>query len=338
MTESSDARKIVAELMAPGRGILAADESVKTMAKRFAPIATPNTPERRQDFRELLFTAPDIEQYVSGVILHDTTIRQTTDGGMPFADLLSSRGIVPGIKVDKGLVPLEHFPEETVTQGLDGLAERLAEYRLMGARFTKWRADFPISDTTPSAPCVRMDTLFLARFAALTQAADMVPIVEPEVLLHGEHSIERAAEVTKEVLTALFAALTEYRVDLGGTILKTSMVLAGDAHQKQSSPEEVADATLRVLRDVVPKELAGVVFLSGGQTPKQATENLQAMGRQGGQPWPLTFSYSRAIEEPVLATWKGEEANREAAQAALLKRLELNAAARAGKYDPAAEA
>lgn len=332
---NTDALQTIARaLLARGKGILAADESDGTMDKRLTAINAATTPEGRRTYRELLFTAPGIEPYLSGVILYDATIRNATRDGMPFPDLLTSRGIIPGIKVDRGLEPLPNFPEETVTDGLDGLADRLAEYRRLGARFTKWRAAFAIGEGLPSATCIEANVASLARYAALAQEHTMVPIVEPEVLYHGDHDLADAEAATTAVLQELFATLVRYRVDLSGVILKSSMVLAGDQCKRQSTPEEVADATIRTLRASVPKEVPGIVFLSGGQTPTQATENLQAIARCGAQPWALTFSYSRALEEPVLAAWRGQAENVPAAQAALLQRLTLNAAASLGTYDP----
>ncbi len=336
--KSENLRAIVLRLLVKGKGILAADESVRTMNSRLESAGALTTPEMRREFRELLFTALDIERYLSGVILFDETLRSSTEWGAPFADLLTARGIIPGIKVDKGTVPLEGFPNEMVTEGLDGLAGRLAEYYTLGARFTKWRAVFSIGEGLPSEQCLRANALTLARFASLSQAAGMAPIVEPEALFHGSHSIAEAAEATIRVLSGVCAALVDFHVDFGGVVVKSSMVLAGDGHREQSTPEEVADATLRAFRTAVPKEVPGIVLLSGGQTPRRATENLQAIARQGPQPWTITFSYSRALEEPVLAAWKGKRANREAAQAALVRRLGFNARAQTGEYDSSLEA
>lgn len=335
--KSNNMRAIVSALLQKRKGILAADESTGTMNTRLESVGAMTTPEMRREYRELLFTAPGIEEYLSGVILYDETIRNKTEAGVPFGDLLTARGIIPGIKVDKGTVPLEGFQGEVVTEGLDGLAARLKEYYELGARFTKWRAVVTIGTDLPTEQSITMNATMLARFASLSQEADMVPIVEPEVMLHGDHSLERAQEVTTSTLERLFATLTEYRIDLAGLILKSSMVLAGDRHKEQSSPEEVADATLRAFRAAVPKEVAGIVLLSGGQTPKRATENLQAIARQGAQSWPITFSYSRALEEPVLIAWKGTGANKEAAQQALLQRLMLNAKAQTGDYESSLE-
>ncbi len=333
MGQKENVASIVRALLAKGKGILAADESTTTMNKRLESVGAMTTLEMRHEYRELLFTAPGIEQYLSGVILYDESIKSKTSEGTPFADLLTARGIIPGIKVDKGTVPLEMFSGEVVTEGLDGLAEHLAEYYELGARFTKWRAVVSVDEGLPTDESLKMNAVMLARYAALSQAVGMVPIVEPEVMLHGDHSIVQAQEATTRTLQTLFATLTEYRVDLASLILKSSMVLAGDAYKEQSSPEEVADATLRTFNLCVPKEVPGIVLLSGGQTPKRATENLQEIARHGAQSWPITFSYSRALEEPVLTAWKGSAANKDVAQHALLHRLMLNAKAQMGDYE-----
>ena len=331
-------RTIVRALLTKGKGILAADESIVTMDKRLASVGALTTPEMRREYRQLLFTSPGIEEYLSGIILYDESIRSTTDDGVSFADLLTARGIIPGIKVDKGTIPLDGFPDEVVTEGLDGLTARLAEYYDFGARFSKWRAVVSIGAELPTEQCISINAVMLARYAALSQVAGLVPIVEPEVMLHGDHSIERAGEVTVQALQILFATLKEYRVDIGALILKSSMVLAGDGAKVQSSPEDVADATLRAYNLAVPKETGGIVLLSGGQTPTRATANLQAIARHGAQPWGITFSYSRALEEPVLTAWKGDTtANKDVAQRALLHRLMLNAKAQMGDYDFAME-
>lgn len=340
LVHMEDTKKLhahAAALLADGKGILAADESSGTMGKRLEAIGEENTEDNRRTYRQLLFTAPDIEQYLSGVILYDSTIRNATDEGVPFVDLLTARGIMPGIKVDMGTVPLEHFTGEVVTQGLDDLAKRFEEYYSLGARFAKWRAVITIGDETPTQQCLAVNAVMLARYASLAQAAGLVPIVEPEVIYEGTHSIERAQEVTTQTLKTVFATLSEYRVDLSAVVLKSSMVLAGSGFKTPSTPEEVADATLRTFADAVPHEVPGIVFLSGGQTPLQATKNLQAIAQQGKQPWKLTFSYSRAIEEPVLAAWKGKPENVAAAQKVLLHRLAMNAKAQAGEYEPALE-
>lgn len=333
MKDSESLYSVVGELMQSGKGILAADESDATAGKRLEMVQLPNKQEHRQEFRELLFTAPGIEEYISGVILYDSTLRESTRDGIPFADVLTARGIIPGIKVDTGTVPLEGFPGEVVSQGLDGLADRFHEYYTLGARFAKWRAVVTIGEGTPTNESIEANALILARYAAIAQEANIVPMVEPEVIFAGTHSIARAEEVTTRTTQLLFTALRKYRVDLRGLILKTSMVLAGDKYRDQSSAEEVADATLRTLRLSVPYETGGIVFLSGGQTPKRATENLNAIAKMGKQPWPISSSYSRALEEPVLVAWQGKPENVPEAQRALLYRAKMNGLAQQGKYD-----
>lgn len=335
--------KTVEHMMQSGKGILAADESDRTAGKRLKMVNLPNEPEHRKAFRELLFTAPGVEEYLSGVILYDSTIRGATSDGIPFPDVLAARGMVPGIKVDKGTRPLENFDEEVVTQGLDDLTERFEEYYTLGARFAKWRAVITIgpnaantartSESIPTDECIEANALMLTRYAAISQASGIVPMVEPEVIFAGDHSLARAEEVTTRTLQILFRTLQDYRVDLKGIILKTSMVLAGDTYKEQTSPEEVADATLRTLRLGVPYETGGIVFLSGGQSPKRATENLNAVAQMGVQPWPISSSFSRALEEPVLAAWQGKPENVERAQKALLHRAKMNGLAQQGKYD-----
>jgi fructose-bisphosphate aldolase, class I len=335
MKKNTKLYETVAALMAPGKGILAADESDATAGKRLAMVQLPNEPEHRQDFRELLFTAPGIEEYLSGVILYDSTLRSFTDDGVPFPDVLTAKGIVPGIKVDLGTADLHGFKGEVVSQGLDGLAERFAEYYDFGARFAKWRAVITIDDNdTPTDEALTMNAMMLTRYAQLAQAAGIVPMVEPEVIYAGDHSLERAEQVTTRTLQILFQTLMNYRVDLEGLILKSSMVLAGDMHPEQSSPEQIANATLRTFHMSVPHEVGGIVFLSGGQTPKRSTENLNAIAKLGEQPWPITFSFSRAIEEPVLMTWQGKPENIPEAQKMLLYVSQMNSLASQGKYDP----
>lgn len=322
--------------MAPGKGVLAADESDPTAGKRLAMVQLPNEPENRQDFRELLFTAPGIEEYLSGVIMYDSSIKNFTDDGVPFPDVLTAKGIVPGIKVDLGTDDLPGFKGEVVTKGLDTLAERFAEYYELGARFAKWRSVVTIDDEeTPTDAALTMNAIMLTRYAQLAQAAGIVPMVEPEVIFAGDHSITRAEQVTTRALQILFQTLQTYRVDLEGLILKSSMVLAGDMYPEQSSPEQIANATLRTFHMSVPYEVGGIVFLSGGQTPKRSTENLNAIAKLGEQPWPITFSYSRAIEEPVLMAWKGKPECVPDAQKMLLHVSKMNSLASLGKYDGA---
>lgn len=321
-----------------GKGILAADESTSTMNKRLAAIGVAEEPEMRRKYRQLLFTAPDIEQYLTGTIMYDSSVRNHTDDGTPFVDALIAKGVVPIIKVDKSTTEHTGFPDEVVTEGLDGLFERLEEYYELGARAAKWRAVFQISNTTPTDQNILFDCVTLARYAALCQKAGIVPMVEPEVLLTGPHSIVRSEEVTGNVVKKLFQVLEWYKVDLSGVILKTSMVLAGSEYEIESTPEEVAEATARMLAASVPKETAGVVFLSGGQSWQRATMNLNAFSKlEADLPWPTTFSFSRAIEEPILEAWKGKEENVAAAQKVMLHRLKMNALAEQGAYNPSLE-
>lgn len=322
----------VAALMADGKGILAADESDGTAGKRLDMVGLPNEPEHRQTFRELLFTAPGIEEYLSGVIMYDSSIKNQTKDGTPFTDVLMAKGILPGIKVDTGTRPLEGFKDEVVTQGLDNLADRFGVYYEMGARFAKWRAVITIGKNMPSQQCMEMNAIMMTRYAEMAQAANIVPIVEPEVIFAGEHTIEEAEIATTQTLQVLFSTLLRYKVDLQGVILKSSMVLAGQDNKEQSTAAEVANATIRTFKNSVPHSTGGIVFLSGGQTPKRATQNLQAIAELGEQPWPITYSYSRAIEEPFLTTWQGKEENAKQAQQVLLETVKQNSLAQQGKY------
>ncbi len=323
------------QLVAAGKGILAADESSPTIKKRFDSIDVESTEENRRDYRQLLFTTEGIEEFISGVILFDETIRQKTDDGTPLPELLVRRGIIPGIKVDQGKIDLTFFPGEKITEGLDRLGERLEEYRSLGARFTKWRAVITIiGDTIPSPVCIEANAAALARFAALSQKAGLTPIVEPEVLMDGKHTIERCEEVTLAALDAVFSRLREHRVVLEGTLLKPNMVLPGKECPRQSGPEDVAAATLRTFRPVVPAAVGGIVFLSGGQSPEEATANLDALNRAAPQPWELSFSFGRALQQPVLAAWRGKAENADTAQQALYRRARLNSLARRGEYSP----
>ncbi len=324
-------------MMAPGKGILAADESDSTAGKRLEMVHLPNNPENRQDFRELLFTAAGIEEYLSGVIMYDSSMRTATDSGVPFPDVLTAKGILPGIKVDLGTKDLDGFTGEVVTQGLDGLEERFMEYYDMGARFAKWRAVVTIDTNTPTDAALEINSIMLARYAQIAQRCGIVPMVEPEVIFAGDHNIERAEMVTTRTLQILFQTLMKYKVDLGGLILKSSMVLAGDMCREQSTPEEVANATLRTFHMSVPYDVGGIVFLSGGQSPRRSTENLNAIAKLGPQPWDITYSYSRAIEEPFLLAWQGKPENTEKAQQVLLHACKMNSLAQQGKYDVAAD-
>ena len=327
-----DLESTARSLVHPGKGILAADESSPTIEKRFKSVGVPSTEENRRAYREILFTTPGISEFIGGVILYDETIRQKAIDGTPFPEVLSRQGIVPGIKVDAGAKPLAGFPGETVTEGLDGLRGRLAEYGRLGARFAKWRAVIAIGDGIPTATGVDANAHALARYAALCQEAGLVPIVEPEVLMDGPHPIERCEEVTTAVLAAVFARLLAHRVVPEGTLLKPNMVLSGKECPRQAGSDEVAAATLRVLRRTVPSAIPGIVFLSGGQSAEQATERLSAMNAAGGSPWELSFSFGRALQDPVLAAWRGDPSNAEAARDAFYHRARMNGAARYGRY------
>jgi fructose-bisphosphate aldolase class I len=325
-------------LVAPGKGILAADESVGTISKRFAALGITSTAESRRAYRDVLFTAPDLASFISGAILYDETIRQGLPDGTPFPDVLHKSGILPGIKVDTGAKALAGAPGETITEGLDGLRERIAEYVGFGARFAKWRAVIRVGDGLPSRTCIATNAHALARYAALCQEGGLVPIVEPEVLMDGDHTIERCFEVTDQTLRAVFGELADQGVVLEEMVLKPNMVIAGKGASRQADVEEVAEATLRCLLRTVPAAVPGIAFLSGGQSPELATEHLNAMSGMGPLPWALTFSYGRALQDPSLAAWKGEAANVEAAQLALLHRARCNGAACSSTYSAAMEA
>jgi fructose-bisphosphate aldolase, class I len=319
-------------LVAPGKGILAADESSGTIKKRFTSIGVESTEEHRRAYRELLFTTEGAAEFISGVILYDETIRQRAADGTPLTEVLTGQGIICGIKVDKGTTALAGFEGEKVTEGLDGLRDRLAEYRELGARFTKWRAVITIGEGLPSAGCIAANAEALGRFAALSQEAGLVPIVEPEVLMDGDHTIERCDQATRDTLAATFAALRRHRVRLDGMLLKPNMVVSGSDCPTQAGVAEVAEATLACLRDHVPASVPGIVFLSGGQSDEAATAHLNAMNQLGGAPWQLSFSYGRALQAPALKAWKGDPANVAAAQRAFHHRARLNGAARSGGY------
>jgi fructose-bisphosphate aldolase class I len=330
---------VASAIVSHAKGVLAADESSPTIKKRFDSIDVESTEPTRRRYREILFTTEGIEQEIGGVILFDETIRQSTLDGVPFPKLLAERGIVPGIKVDRGARALACYPGEKVTEGLDGLRDRLVEYRELGAGFAKWRAVIEIDERdVPSPFGIRANAHALARYAALCQEEGLVPIVEPEVLMDGGHGIERCEAVTSRVLEAVFAELDAHRVLFEGMLLKPNMVIAGKQCFRQNSPEEVAEATIRCLSRYVPAAVPGIVFLSGGQKAEEATANLNAMNAMGRHPWEVSFSYGRALQAPVLAAWKGQESNVAAAQQALAKRARLNGLAREGKYSPAMEA
>ncbi len=325
----------IAALIASGKGLLAMDESVETCNKRFAELGIPQTEEARRNFREWIVTTPGLNESISGAILFDETIRQQTKDGIPFTEVLLKAGIIPGIKVDTGAKDMAGFADEKITEGLDGLRERLEEYLKLGARFAKWRAVITIGDTIPTIACIDANVNALARYAALCQEAGIVPVVEPEVLMDGNHTIERCAEVTEAVLRALFRQLYLEKIFLKAMLLKPNMVIAGKDAAIQNSIDEVAEATVECFLKSVPAAVPGIVFLSGGQSPQQASEHLNAMNKtfKSRLPWALTFSFSRAIEYPAIEIWHGQEANAAKAQKALYERAKYNSAARRGEYD-----
>jgi fructose-bisphosphate aldolase, class I len=332
-TLQSTAQALVAE----GKGILAADESTGTIKKRLDSIGVESTEDSRRDYRQLLFTTEGAEDYISGVILYDETIRQSTDDGTPFPKLLESKGIIPGIKVDAGAKPLALTDGETITEGLDGLRARLEEYRELGARFAKWRATYSIAPDKPSEYCVWTNAHALARYAALCQEAGLVPIVEPEVLQDGTHTIAESRVATGRVLQGVYTELHDQRVDFRGTLLKPNMVLSGYEASDRASVDDVAEVTLECFYKHVPAAVPGIVFLSGGQTDEDATAHLNAMNAKGPHPWQLSFSYGRALQAPALKAWAGKPENVEAAQRAYYHRAKMNGAARTGMYAPEME-
>lgn len=327
-----DLEATVAALSAKGKGILAADESTGTITKRFEALGIQSTEDTRRAYREMLVTTPHISDYVAGVILYEETLNQTTSTGALFPEMLKKHGIIPGIKVDKGLAIIPNTKDEQFTQGLDGLAERLAEYRKKGALFAKWRSVYAITANTPSALAIKTNAEGLASYAALCQAAGIVPIVEPEVLIDSDHTIERCAEVTEAVLHAVFNALHKHKVKLELMILKPSMVISGKKCATQATPEQVGKMTVDVLKRTVPAAVPTINFLSGGQSSELATANLQAMNALGNLPWNLSFSYARALQDNPMKIWHGESKNAKAAQEAFLKRAKLNSLASTGKY------
>jgi fructose-bisphosphate aldolase class I len=330
---TEDLESVALTLVADGKGILAADETVPTLTRRFDTLGIQSTELSRRTYREMLFTSPDAAEFISGVIMYDETIRQKSSTGAPLAEALAVQGILPGIKVDTGAKPLAGSPDETVTEGLDGLRDRLREYRGMDARFAKWRAVIHVTDALPSSACVSANAHALARYARLCQEQELVPIVEPEVLMDGSHTIKRCEEVTGIVLHAVFHALFQQGVALEGMLLKPNMVLAGKGCPRQASVEEVATATLRCLRRHVPAAVPGIVFLSGGQSARLATAHLNAINRlPGPKPWKISFSYGRALQDPALEAWHGRDENLAAGQKALYRRARSNGAASVGKY------
>jgi fructose-bisphosphate aldolase class I len=332
MNPSEELQTTLAKLVRPGRGILAADESLPTIAKRFQPLGIANTEENRRAYRSLLCTTTGAEEFISGVILFEETLGQRADDGTPLAEVLARRGIVPGIKVDKGTTPLVNAPGDLITVGLDGLPERLKGYKTQGARFAKWREVYSISDRNPTPLGIEANAETLAAYAAICQAEGVVPIVEPEVLIDGDHTMERCDEVTGEVLHAVFNALHRHQVILEYMVLKPSMVVPGKDRPK-ATPQQVAAATIKLLRRAVPAAVAGICFLSGGQGPEEATANLNAMNVQfPDAPWPLSFSFGRALQDPVIQAWGGRTENHLAAQQAFLRRARMNGLARSGRW------
>jgi fructose-bisphosphate aldolase class I len=335
-----DLAEVARALVAPGKGILAADESTSTIKRRFDAIGVENTEDNRRAYREMLFRTPRMAEYISGVILYDETIRQKAADGTPLVKILKDQGIHPGIKVDLGAKPLANSPGETVTEGLDGLRERLIEYRGMGAVFSKWRAVITIGDGIPTSYCIETNAHALARYASLSQEQDIVPIVEPEVLMDGTHSIERCFEVTLETLRQVFRELARQRVSPYGMLLKPNMVLSGKDSPKRAPAEEVAEYTVECFREAVPAAVPGIVFLSGGQSDDEATVNLDAINRYAAKvraPWQLSFSYGRGLQAAPQKAWSGKSANVAVAQRAFQHRAKLTAAAQLGKYTPAME-
>jgi fructose-bisphosphate aldolase class I len=325
-------------MVAKGKGILAADESMGTIKRRFDGIKIESNENNRRAYREMLFTTKGLEEAISGVILFDETIRSAASDGTPFPQVLSKKGIMPGIKVDKGPVEIPGFPGETVTEGLDGLRARVKEYRDLGAKFAKWRAVITIGDSIPTYTCLEANAHALARYAALCQEGGLVPIVEPEVLLDGNHTIERSEEVTEATLRITFATLMRQRVHLEGMILKPSMVVSGKDNPRQAGVDEVAERTIRCLKRTVPAAVPGIAFLSGGQSAVSATEHLNAMNKLGPLPWQVSFSYARALQDPAIKAWKGESANVGTAQKIFYHRAKMNSAARSGSYTKEMEA
>jgi fructose-bisphosphate aldolase class I len=325
------------ELVAPRKGILAADESSGTIKKRFDQIEVESTEENRRSYRQLLFTTQGLGDHISGVILFDETIRQSTEDGTPFTEVLEKAGVIPGIKVDTGAKPLAFFERETVTEGLDGLRERLADYGRLGARFAKWRATYIVGDGRPTEFAVLANGHAMARYAALCQEAGLVPIVEPEVLMDGDHDIAACEAATGRALQVLYTQLLEHRVDLAGSLLKVNMVVPGKGAAEQVDDAAIAEATLRTLTAHVPRDVPGIVFLSGGMTDEESTSRLNEINRRGGMPWEISFSYGRALQHQPLTTWGGDAANVTAAQAALAHRARMNGLARSGEWSPSME-
>ena len=337
MNKLNELQATMTQLTARGKGLLAADESVATITKRLQSVGVESTEETRRAYRDLLLTTPQLNEYICGVILFEETLNQSTLSGVPFAKFLQDNHIVPGIKVDKGLVPVSSTNPEQVTQGLDGLAERLQKYKAQGARFAKWRAVYQVGEKTPGKIARSFNALGLARYAQLCQDNGIVPIVEPEILIEGEHTLSQCEKVSEKVLYKVFKALRKYGVIMELMVLKPSMVISGKKCKTQASVAEVAQATLRVLKRTVPAAVQTINFLSGGQTPVQATQHLQAMNAAGHLPWHLSFSYARALQEPCMDAWRGKKENVKTAQAIFLKRAKLNQLATLGQYQEAME-
>jgi fructose-bisphosphate aldolase, class I len=333
----TELERIARAMTEKGKGILAADESTGTIKKRFDAIKLDSTEEHRRTYREMLFTASGAQQWISGVIEYDETIRQKTKDGTPFPQYLTQHGMIPGIKVDLGAKPLAGFPGETITEGLDGLRERLIDYRKLGARFAKWRAVINIDEGIPTPFAIEANAHALARYAALCQEEDIVPIVEPEVLMDGGHTIERCEAVTSDVLEEVFDQLFRHRIYLEGIVLKPNMVISGKKAPKRAGPPEVAEATVRCLRRHVPPAVPGIAFLSGGQSPEEASLHLSLMNAMGPLPWQLSFSYGRALQDTALKAWGGTPAGFAAGQKEFLKRAKLNSLATTGRYTAALE-
>jgi fructose-bisphosphate aldolase class I len=333
----SELARVAQAMVARGRGILAADESTGTIGKRFDRIGVENVEENRRAYRDMLFTTQGVGEFISGVILYDETLRQKSADGTPFPALLAARGMIPGIKVDAGAKDMPLFAGEQITEGLDGLAKRCTEYVALGAKFAKWRAVINIGKGIPSNGCIVANAHALARYAAICQSTGLVPIVEPEVIMDGEHTIDTCERVTEWALHETFSALANQRVMLEGIVLKPSMVISGNKCAQQAGPQEVAERTLRLLRRTVPAAVPGIAFLSGGQSDELATDHLDRMNKLGGAPWALTFSYGRALQQPSIKAWGGKAANVPSAQAALLHRSRMNGLAATGQYSASLE-
>jgi fructose-bisphosphate aldolase class I len=328
----SELNQVAKKLVSPGKGILAADESTGSIKKRFDSINLDSTPESHRLYRQLLFTVPNMEKYISGVIMFDETVRQKTDSGIEFPKLLSDKGVIPGIKVDMGLKDMPNFPGEKITEGIDGLGERLIEYKQKGLKFTKWRALMAIGENIPSDACIISHSDLLARYAALVQEVGLVPIVEPEVLMEGKHTLDQSKSVLRRTLKELFIALERHKVYIPGLLLKSSWAHPGKEVANETDNDSIAKGTMDIFNEVLPDELPGVVFLSGGDSPENSTSHLAAINNISPKRWPLSFSFGRALQEPVLRTWQGKPENTAMAQKAFYERAELNGLATTGKY------